>query len=70
MNDKVEMLETAIAERWERIARLDGWTDAYDYDEELLVVFHEGKAHHYTGADAWRLAALHEDCPCCRAAQV
>ncbi len=46
-----------IAERWERIARLDGWQGAEDSETCALVVFHEDKAHHYVGADAWKRAA-------------
>ncbi len=60
-------LETAIEDRWERIARLDGWQGAEDVETGTLVVFHEDKAHHYTGPEAWKLAAMHEDCPECRA---
>ncbi len=59
-------LDQQIAERWERIARLDGWQGAEDSETGALVVFHEDKAHHYTGHDAWKRAALHQDCPECR----
>lgn len=58
-------LDADIAACWERIARLDGWQEAHDADDDVIVVFHEAKSHHYTGPDAWKLAALHEDCPHC-----
>lgn len=59
-------IEASIAARWESMARADGWQQAECTETGALVVFHEDKAHHYTGPDAWKLAAMHEDCPCCK----
>lgn len=58
-------LEKSIEARWERLARIDGWQGAEDSETGDLVVFHEDKAHHYVGEDAWKRAALHVDCPEC-----
>lgn len=51
-------IDAAIAARWERIARADGWQEARDVDTGGLVVFHETRGIHYTGARAWVYAAL------------
>lgn len=51
---------------WEIIARARGWQEARDSETDELVVFHEGKAHHYVGPAAWREAALHTNCPHCK----
>ncbi len=42
---------------YQLIARLRGFQQAYDYDMALLVVWHSARRIHFTGPDAWKLAA-------------
>lgn len=42
------------------LAMLKGWKESYDEDEKILVVYHTEKAIHYSGSDAWKLAAHHK----------
>ncbi len=45
---------------WRAVALLRGWAQAYDVETGELVVFSDSRGIHYTGPDAWRLAALHK----------
>ncbi len=42
------------------VAWLRGWAEARDADDGTLVVFHDGHGIHYSGPDAWKLAAHHQ----------
>ena len=42
------------------ICLLRGWREAFDYDENVLVVWHSGLGIHYTGPSAWRDARAHK----------
>jgi hypothetical protein len=41
------------------LALCRGWREAHDADDGTLVVWHDVLGIHYTGSDAWKLAALH-----------
>jgi hypothetical protein len=55
--------DEAIRASWERMARIDGWDSARDDLTDEEVVFNERLGVHYTGPEAWKDAALHEEMP-------
>lgn len=64
MSRAPEQLAADIAARYEKTARAAGWLEAHDDDVTgAIVVYNEALGRHYTGADAWKLAALHEVTP-------
>jgi hypothetical protein len=55
IHNTVDLLEDAQA-----LAYAQGWRRAEDVeDADLLVVFHEGHAVHFTGPNAWAKAAAY-----------
>ncbi len=42
---------------WRLLATLRGWREAYDVEDGRLVVWNDRRGIHFTGPDAWRLAA-------------
>ncbi len=45
------------------LAGNDDWAEAFDDITGELVVYSDSRGVHYTGADAWQKAALHDDAP-------
>jgi len=43
---------------YKAIALLRGFREAYDYDMDLLVVWHPVRSVHFSGLKAWKHAAL------------
>jgi hypothetical protein len=46
---------------WKLWARANGWREAFDVEDNALVVWHPDLCVHYTGSDAWKWAACHRE---------